>query len=71
MTSLSCTLASGKPVLIETWRRYYNGPNAGLIDVEVARREVPWLVGESSGVTFGSSAREPKPPARQIASHEE
>jgi hypothetical protein len=36
----------------QTWRQFYNGPNAGLIDVELARREMPGLIGEAATVVF-------------------
>ena len=29
----------------ETWIRYFNGPNAGFIDMELAKKEMPWLIG--------------------------
>ena len=29
----------------ETWLHYFNGPNAGFINLEVAQRESPWLFG--------------------------
>jgi len=38
----------------EVWNRFYNGPNAGLIDVEVARKEMPWLIGEGTSVQLSS-----------------
>ena len=47
----SMCIRGDSPPLLETWRRFYNGPNAGLIDVAFAKREVPWLVGESQAVT--------------------
>jgi hypothetical protein len=28
----------------ETWIKFFNGPNAGMIDLETARRDMPWLV---------------------------
>lgn len=52
MMDQSSTVETGGAELAETWRRFYNGPNRGLIDVEVATREMPWLVGLSSGVTL-------------------
>jgi hypothetical protein len=36
----------------ETWLHYLNGPNTGAIDVELARREMPWLAGISQQLTF-------------------
>jgi hypothetical protein len=55
MMNQSATLPTGGVCLPETWRRFYNGPNAGLIDVEVASREMPWLVGVSpSGITLNT-----------------
>jgi hypothetical protein len=40
----------------ELWSRFYNGPNAGLIDVALARKEMPWLIGEGMSVQLSSSA---------------
>ena len=40
------------PAISETWDKFYNGPNAGKIDVEAARREMPWLIGEAKSVTI-------------------
>lgn len=40
----------------ETWLRFYNGPNAGLVDVESAKREMPWILGVSPVVTLGPLA---------------
>ena len=36
----------------ETWRQYYNGPHAGFIDVALALKECPWLVGHGAGITL-------------------
>jgi hypothetical protein len=53
--------------LPQTWLRYLNGPNAGFIDVELAKQEVPWLVGIPRRMTFRSAEptkvrkREPPP----------
>lgn len=52
MMAQSATVASVSRVLPETWQRFYNGPNVGLIDVEIAAVEMPWLVGMSVGVTI-------------------
>lgn len=46
-------------VMLETWRRYYDGPNAGTIDVETARREVPSLLGTSVPQEIGGWKQEP------------
>ena len=58
--SQSIDIRDDSPPLLETWRRFYNGPNAGMIDVSSAKREVPWLVGESPAVTlrFDASAND-------------
>ena len=32
----------------ETWLRYFNGPNAGYIDLQAAASEMPWLMGAST-----------------------
>jgi len=52
MMAQSVTLPSGTGELPETWRRFYNGPHIGLIDLEVASLEMPWLVGQAAGVTL-------------------
>ena len=54
MTVFSLTVPADAVVTPETWLRYYNGPHAGLIDVETARREMPWLVGASASLTLSS-----------------
>ena len=40
---------------LETWDKFLNGPNAGMIEIESARREIPWIIGESSVVTVFAS----------------
>ena len=49
-TTLECRLID----IPETWRRFYNGPNAGLIDVELAHKEMPWLIGEGASVELSA-----------------
>jgi hypothetical protein len=36
----------------EVWLRFLNGPEAGSIDGELARQEMPWLVGVPQQLTF-------------------
>jgi hypothetical protein len=38
--------------LPEVWLRFLNGPEAGAIDSELARQEMPWLVGAPEHLTF-------------------
>jgi len=38
----------------KTWLHYLNGPNDGLIDIELARQEMPGLVGATQQSTFHS-----------------
>ncbi len=51
----SITIVPSEQQQFETWRRYYNGPHAGLIDVALAKTECPWLVGSGAGVTISCS----------------
>lgn len=55
MMSQSVTLVTGLRELPETWKRYYNGPNVGLIDEQIAALEMPWLIGRGGGVTLDTS----------------
>ena len=41
----------------ETWRKFYNGPHAGLIDVEAATKEMPWLIGMGRAATVDTNNR--------------
>ncbi len=61
---MSATIRPEPQRLLDTWLRYYNGPNAGMIDVELARREVPWLVGESVSITIKSSIEAENGPSK-------
>lgn len=36
----------------KTWLHYLNGPQAGTIDVELARQEMPWLAGIAQKWTY-------------------
>lgn len=38
----------------ETMVRFLNGPNAGMIDIDAAEREMPWLIGGTQQVSFAS-----------------
>jgi hypothetical protein len=48
----SLTLNVVEQATPETWRQYYNGPHAGFIDVALALKECPWLVGHGAGITL-------------------
>lgn len=48
----SITITAGGVQLTETWQRFYNGPHAGRIDMDLAERDAPWLVGASPSVTL-------------------
>jgi hypothetical protein len=54
MNVFSLTVTAKVLAVPETWLRCYNGPHAGLIDVETARREMPWLVGAASLLNVSS-----------------
>ncbi len=49
---MGITLDCREPRVSEIWDRFYNGPNAGLIDVELARKEMPWLIGEGASIVL-------------------
>jgi hypothetical protein len=49
----SITVSEGTESRVpETWQKFYNGPNPGMIDVATARREMPWIIGESKPVSI-------------------
>jgi hypothetical protein len=47
----------------ETWLRFFNGPNAGYIDMEEAAKEMPWLI----GATVFTPASDPTPHCKNCA----
>ena len=51
---MGTTLEGKTQDIPETWVRFYNGPNAGFVDVELARKEMPWLIGEGASITLSS-----------------
>lgn len=54
-----CTIISLEEItILETWKRFYNGPNAGFINIEIARKEMPWLIGEGVSVTINTLDRD-------------
>ncbi len=50
MISVSVTGTLDNFTMPETWRQYLNGPQPGTINVEAAKKEMPWLVGCSGPV---------------------
>jgi hypothetical protein len=56
----STTIREESSPVLETWRRFYNGPNEGMIDIASAKRDAPWLVGEEPAVTLRFEGREPE-----------
>jgi hypothetical protein len=33
-----------KSLIPQTWITFFNGPNAGTINIESAKKEIPWLI---------------------------